>query len=459
MTIAMPTESSNRVGRLLRRVEDALADDLVPAEIFADEDLFRLEVEHIFTRAWIFVGHESEIPNAGDFVLRRIGLDPVIVTRDGDGGVNVMSNYCRHRGTQICQSDRGNTRFFKCSYHGWTYSNTGELVGTPLMRPAYGEPLDPKAWGLLRAPRVESRHGFIFATLSEDAPTLDEYLGGAGWMLDLMVGLHPDGMRVIGPPDRYTLSVNWKTAAENAGGDIYHVPTLHGSAEEVAMSVALDGTVASARIFEFENGHTALGQTWTEVMGPEFNAWAYPPSVKDHLDLSGLDASQSYVVNHASPTVGTIFPNLSFVRLLSPTLPGEPFTVFTSYRQWQPVSPSKVELWSWQFVWNFQSEEDAVRDYLTGQFAFGSAGIFEQDDTVAWEGATRAGASPWARKAGMNFHFQQGRKSEIDQSPDPNWAGPGILRNTGYGEHVQMNFYRHWLDLMKAAAQEEGIDI
>ncbi len=94
-----------------------MQDDLVPAEIFNNEDIFRAEMERIFTTTWVFVAHESEIPNPGDFVQRKIGLDPVIVTRDGKGGINVMSNYCRHRGTQVCQTDAGNSRFFTCPYH------------------------------------------------------------------------------------------------------------------------------------------------------------------------------------------------------------------------------------------------------------------------------------------------------------------------------------------------------
>ncbi len=62
--------------------------------------------------------------------------------------------------------------------------------------------------------------------------------------------------------------------------------------------------------------------------------------------------------------------------------------MFTSFRQWQPVAPGKFELWNWQFVWNFQDEESAQRDYVGGQYCFGSAGVYEQDDTVAWEASS-----------------------------------------------------------------------
>ena len=95
------------------------------------------------------------------------------------------------------------------------------------------------------------------------------------------------------------------------------------------------------------------------------------------------------------------------------------------------------------------SDEDVEQAYKIGQYSFGSAGVFEQDDTVVWEGVAKVGASPWWRREGVNFHFQQGHESQIDQSPDPDWSGPGIHRLTGYGEHRQLAFYRHWLKLMR----------
>jgi phenylpropionate dioxygenase-like ring-hydroxylating dioxygenase large terminal subunit len=445
---------------ILDRVEASLKNDLVPVEIFNDEAVFRAEIEQIFTKCWVFVAHESEIPKAGDFVQRRIGLDPVIVTRDGKGGINVLSSYCRHRGTQVCQTDAGNSRFFKCPYHGWTYSNNGDLVGTPHMHDAYGERLDPKAWGLIRAPRVATRQGFVFASLDPDGPSLDEYLGGAGWMLDLIVGLAPGGMRVAGPPERYRLHADWKTAAENFAGDGYHVDTLHWSTEEVAVAQGLQMTCEIARIYEFENGHAFAGHAWTKAVHPGYVLWGYAPEITQHFDLSGLDEAQLHVVNHEPPTVGTIFPNLSFIRVNTPSVSGGPLSVITSFRQWQPIGPGEIELWNWQFVWDFMAEDEARDSYVNGQFTFGSAGIFEQDDTVAWEGAPRAAHSPWMRKVGMEFHFQQGNNSQVDQSHDPSWTGPGRKRNTGYGEHAQLHFYRHWLSVMRGntGAGTEGAE-
>lgn len=455
MTALGAARPPGQTNDILAKVEADLEEDLLPVEVFNDAGIFQAELERIFASSWVFVAHESEIPKAGDFVQRRIGLDPVIVTRDGQGGINVLSNYCRHRGTQVCQTDQGNSRFFTCNYHGWTYANTGELIGTPFMHRAYGKPVEKQQWGLFKAPRVETRCGLVFASLAEHGESLDKYLGGAGWMLDALLRMHPDGMRVAGPPDRYHVKANWKTAAENFAGDIYHVPTLHRSMEEIGIARGLDSGGEFGRPYQFENGHSFMGIAWTEASGPFFEFWGYPPEIKDHFDLSALDETQRHVVTHDGPIVGTVFPNLSFYRGAAVDGAGR-MSVITSFRQWQPIGPGELEVWSWQFVWSFQDDESALQDAVIGQLQFGSAGVAEQDDTVAWEGAPRAGASPWARSKGMAFHFQQGNNSEVDQSPDPLWKGPGIRRLTGFGEHNQLAFYRNWLRVMTQNTDEKA---
>lgn len=446
------TKANDELTRILDRVEKSLSEDLIPVEIFNSQTVFDAEVERIFTKCWVFVAHETEIPKTGDYVVRKIGLDPVIVSRDADGQVHVMSNYCRHRGTQVCQSDSGNTRFFRCPYHGWTYKNNGDWAGAPHLAEAYGERLDAREWGLLRAPKVATRHGFIFATLDPDAPSLEDYLGDGAWMFDLVVGLHPDGMKVIGPPDRYRVKGDWKTAAENFAGDVYHIDSLHWGTEEVGISQGLQGTCFIGRSYEMGNGHNFAGHAWTTAIHPGFTHWGYPDHIKSQFDDSALDEAQKFVVHHEPPTVGNFFPNLSFIRFAVPRSAGGVPQVVTSFRQWQPVGPGEIELWSWQLAWSFQDDADAMNDQITGQFVFGSGGIFEQDDTVAWEGIPKAAASPWHRKEGAVFHYAQGHNSPIDQTPDAEWQGPGIRRSTGYGEHRQLAFFRHWLQVMRGDA-------
>src|SRR4029077_6485512 len=112
-------------------------------------------------------GFESEIPKNGDFMLRKIGTDSVIVTRDATGKLNVLANFCRHRGSAVCNVDRGHATVFRCPYHGWVYKNTGEWLGAPDKGKAYPQ-LNRADWGLLKAPRVESFLGLIFASLDSN---------------------------------------------------------------------------------------------------------------------------------------------------------------------------------------------------------------------------------------------------------------------------------------------------
>lgn len=441
---------SKPADQMLDEVEKALEQDLVPVGIFNDRAIFDAEMDRIFSRNWLFVAHESEIPNKGDFVLRRIGLESVIVSRDTDGKINVMSNHCRHRGTEVCQIDRGNASHFTCPYHGWSYRNNGDWLAAPHMLEAYGGRLDKKKWGLLHAPRVDSHQGLIFASLDSNAPPLKDYLGGMGWLLDAFLGLAPEGMRVVAPPDRYKIRSNWKTSAENFSGDVYHVDHLHFSSEMIGSAAGLQGTCEFARTYEMGNGHNAIGHEWIKAIHPGWIFAGYPETYFKHFDLDRLDPAQLLMMRDKPPTVGTIFPNLSFARFAMWEQMDKPPAVITSIRQWQPISPSETELWSWQLVWNFMSEEDAQYAYKIGQYTLGSAGIFEQDDTVAWEGAPKVGASSWWRREQAHFNFQQEMsKSKVDHTPDPSWTGPGTHRLTGFGEHGQLAFYRHYSETMR----------
>lgn len=448
--------TATNVDRYLDDVESSLTKGLLPVKMFNDKAVFDAELDRIFGRGWVFVAHESEIPNKGDYVLRRIGLDPVIVTRDNDDNINVMSSHCRHRGTEVCISDKGNAQHFTCPYHGWSYRLNGEWAGAPQFLEAYGGRLDKKEWGLLKAPHVGVRAGLIFASLDPDAPPLDQFLGGMGWMLDAFFGLSPRGMRVIAPPERTRVRADWKSGAENFAGDVYHVLHLHVSVASV-MGAIHDVTknTPNTRTYEFENGHGAAGHDWAKISGAEAPFGFSPPHFIEQYDLDRLDEAQLEMMRDKPPTVGTIFPNLSFIRFAAFRTLEEPPVILTSIRQWQPIGPGEIELWNWQLAWNFLDEEEVERTYNISQYSFGSAGIFEQDDTVAWEGIARAGASRWWRDAGAKFHFQarEAERSKVDQSPDPNWKGPGVHRLTGFGEYPQLNFYRQWL---KAMRQEGG---
>lgn len=442
-----PGDDAGYVDELCDRVEAALDEGLVPVDVLCDERVFRAEMERIFTSTWVFVAHESEIPKKNDFVLRRIGLDGVIVARSADNQINVMLNHCRHRGSELCHEDSGNASHFKCPYHGWIYKNDGDWASAPHLADAYGERLDPQAWGLLKANKVEVFHGFIFAALSDDVPPLREYLGGAAWALDAIMGLHPDGVRAVAPPERFRVRADWKSGAENFCGDAYHVSTAHLSTQLANFIPGINQVSSIACGYQFENGHSFIGHALPKLIGPPFAIWGYPQEVKDKFDLSKLDDVQLDMITNNPPTIGTIFPNFSYLRFPQPADVGEMPSVFTNIRMWQPIAPGVMEIWNWEFDYVCVPKEMAEKSYLAGQFGFGAGGIFEQDDTAVWEGIAKAANSPWARSKDMKLHYKQ-KSCE----PDPDWKGPGTLYPSIYGENLQKEFWRRWLKDMRAGA-------
>src|SRR3712207_5992840 len=159
-------------------------------------DILALEREHIFERCWLYVGHESEVPNPGDFRRRNVANRSVIFTRGSDGVIRTLLNTCAHRGARVCRQDQGNAKTFQCFYHAWTYDNRGELVGLP-GEDAYGSGFDRTAMGLKGPPRQDSYRGFHFVCFDPDAVDLGSYLGDAREYIDLVVDQSETGLRLI----------------------------------------------------------------------------------------------------------------------------------------------------------------------------------------------------------------------------------------------------------------------
>ena len=104
----------------------------VHRRLYTDPEIFESELERIFGRAWIYVGHDSQVPEPGDFYSTRIGHQPVVMVRHTDGTVRVIHNRCAHRGTQVVGVERGHAEEFVCCYHGWTYETDGRIKSVPL---------------------------------------------------------------------------------------------------------------------------------------------------------------------------------------------------------------------------------------------------------------------------------------------------------------------------------------
>ncbi|MGH7386340.1 MAG: aromatic ring-hydroxylating oxygenase subunit alpha, partial [Candidatus Rokuibacteriota bacterium] len=200
-------------------------DDRIHASLYTDMRIFADEIERIFHRGWVFVGHDSEVPRPGDFVTRRVGAQPVLMVRGRDGAVSVFVNRCRHRGTMLCPAERGHARTFACPYHGWTYDLDGDLIGVPY--PGGYAALDKRDYSLEAAPRVSSYRGFVFASFAAAGITLAEHLGAATRLIDRSCDLSPTGeIELTAGWVKHRCAANWKTLPEN-DSDGYHLGFVH----------------------------------------------------------------------------------------------------------------------------------------------------------------------------------------------------------------------------------------
>ncbi len=254
----------------MSRYQKLIEPTRVHSALYTDPAIFAEELERIWYRTWVYVGHESEIPQPNDYVRKSIGPQDVIMSRDRDGEVHLLLNRCAHRGNLVCEDARGNSGSFRCPYHGWTYRNTGELLGYPY-REGYGGrgKLD---LGMGRLPRVASYRGFVFGSFAPDGPPLAEHLGGAAGELDRLARLSPDGeVEITAGWLRHRTRANWKLLAENET-DGYHPQFVHGSIFSVTGSPigALYSDKSAAVTRDLGHGHSE------NDLRPEFRRFAEP---------------------------------------------------------------------------------------------------------------------------------------------------------------------------------------
>ena len=412
------------------------------AKVYNEPAIFELEAKKIFTKTWIFLAHESEIPWPGDYVLRRVISDSFIVTRDEDGQIHVLFNMCKHRGMQLCRSDAGNASHFRCPYHGYTFSNTGKLQGVPFEKEAYGpEGLDKDEYSMTAAPKMEIYKGLIFVSLNPDVPPLEEYIGDMGWYLDFYLEKSPAGLEVIGAPQRWVMPADWKLAAENFIGDGYHTQSTHMSTIKAGIMRVKSPAYLKEGVQITASKHGCL------FMGfPPGNYFNYPQSIVDSM-LENLNEEQVEVLkeNSIMPLNATVFPNLSFLHSsMAIEAEGQSIPYFT-LRVWQPIGAGKMEIWSWCLVEQDADEKfkkNSNRAYLT---TFGASGTLEQDDAENWSGQTRVGAGEMASQHYLNY---SAGSAHVEPIPENEWPGPGTAYPKNYVDFAQRHFWQTYFDFL-----------
>ena len=193
-----------------------------------DPQVLEAEMRRIFDTCWIYVGHESEVREPGDFKTRNVCGRPIIFCRDSGARIRVYLNACRHRGAIVCREPEGNAKGFFCFYHGWSYNRDGALDGVP-GQASYPPSFDRCKLGLAEPAQVAAYKGFVFLSFNPKAMPLVDYLAGACEYIDLIVDQSPSGrMEVLRGTQEYDIKANWKLLVENSFDD-YHLMTTHST--------------------------------------------------------------------------------------------------------------------------------------------------------------------------------------------------------------------------------------
>jgi nitrite reductase/ring-hydroxylating ferredoxin subunit len=445
-------QQSELVDDLVGRLNEGIDKGRVPLGLYGTEAVYQQELRQIYGRCWVFLAHESEIPNHGDYVVRKIGEDDFIVTRDREGGIHVMFDACRHRGVKVARASAGNTKGFVCPYHGWTYDIKGQLTGAPLWNSAYGN-MDKTANALLPATQVDTFQGLSFATLDATTPPLKEYLGGMGWYLDLVFGLNKHGVEVLAPPQRFVIDADWKSGADNFSGDDYHLGTLHRSAIEIgAFPVPFAENMKGYHI-QASPGHSLSFSMAASEEEPGPRWFGYPEELASTFDTSRISEQQLQAARMSRVFVGNVFPNFSLLML--PTTDDatkHPPTGMLTIRCWQPKGPGKVEAWVWFLGYKNMTPELKQRTYASGLATFSMGGTFEMDDTEPWITIARSGRSVAAERLAVDLNYEMGLPGVgiATRVEDGSWPGPGIIYKSRFEEGVQRNMFRFYGKVMSA---------
>ena len=428
---------------------------LVSRGIFSDEEMYQRELERVFGRCWLFLGHESMLPQPGDYITNFMGEDPVIVCRDPHGKVRVFLNTCPHRGNKVCLFHSGSAKAFTCSYHGWSFNTEGKLVGVPFFNEAYYGELDRDKLGLVEVPKVTSYGGMIFGNWDAGAVSLEDYFGELRWYLDnLLLREDMGGLEALPGCQRYLNIGNWKIACDNFSGDHYHTHYAHASGLRLGIGgVGEQNEAEQGRQGYFEialKPAHGLGGIYTsthQYEGDLARAKQMGPEIVDYVTERYRGLQERLKDTPAKPygfSHGNCFPTWNWVWGSSAFAPRGCYL-------WHPRGPTLSEAWQWCFV--ERAAPRVIKETIAVAFSRvqAAAGIFGQDDYENFERVTENTLSPKARE--LSFHFGMKLGYDGRWPGHEKWDVQGLPGQVGprFTEQNQRLFYQHWADLMAEA--------
>lgn len=356
---------------------DLVRDDRLHSWVYTHPVIFEDELQRIFYRWWVFIGHASEVPEPGDYALKMIGRQSIIMVRGDDGALRLLLNRCRHRANAVCQSESGNSNFFRCAYHGWTYRNTGQLTGVPFPQ-GYADDFSKDQMGLTAVPRVGEYRGFVFGSLSPVGIAFDEFLNDrTRRIIDNFLNASPVGdIDARAGVSKHEYHGNWKFV----GMDGYHPAFTHAAVDELMRQRGDEGLrhtwseKSTARTWDFGNGHTRLDQSSNKPPLDEVSKRLSATSAgKDYLAAMRAeygDDAESAVQGAEDPHIG-IWPNLQIIGV--------------QIRVIHPVAADRTVVHTYPTLLRGVPEEINRERLRRHEFFYGPAGFGTPDDYEMFE--------------------------------------------------------------------------
>jgi phenylpropionate dioxygenase-like ring-hydroxylating dioxygenase large terminal subunit len=420
------------------QLRSMVRDDRVHRNMYIDPAVFEIEKEKIFKKVWLYVGHESLIPNPGDYYCTTLVGQPVVLSRNVDDSVHVIFNRCGHRGAKVLNRKRGNAKLFSCMYHGWGFRPDGQLAGVPMRVDFPEKALEEPQSGMVSLPRVETYRGFVFASFNERVEPLADYLGEARCGIDELVDRSPVGkIEFAAGCHRYHFKGNWKLQLENQA-DMYHPAACHAS------TVGPDGRQFQRRAgkeggdaaFFTPDGEAVVAQTGVRGF---FKGHSSEASLFDKEQSGGVwdDYRRLMVDAYGEERTKDILKNRRHSMTLFPSV--DILIAQTSVRVIRAIAVdhTEVEVWPVRLTGAPDVISTDLVKYLN--ITHSAASFIQSDDLEAFErcqeGLTTQGAE-W-------FLVAKGMGHEIDE-------GKGVLFGARSSEVGQRAQHYAWRDLMGA---------
>ena len=418
----------------------------VHRDVYTDQEVFDLEMTHVFANTWVYVGHASQVPDHGDFVTTTIGVTPVVMVRHSDASVRVLHNRCPHKGTRVANELCGNAgRFFRCPYHAWSFRTDGSIAAIPL--PGGYEKTEfsasHAAQGMAAVGAVHVYRDFVFARLSSSGIGFEDYFGESLSSLDNMVDRSPVGkLEVAGGVLRYVHRCNWKMLVENLT-DTCHPMVAHESSAGTAISIGKqqpEGApkhpaveiyapfMSSYQFYEgmgirvWPNGHGHTG-----VAASIHSDYSAIPGYFDQMVAAyGHERAEKILGENRHNTV--YFPNM--------TMKGP----IQALRIFKPVAPDQTMVESWTFRIVGAPDKLLERTILYSRLINAPSSPVGHDDLEMYEraqDALQSDANPWVN---------------MQRLYDPAEQDQPIAVANGTTEWQMRNQFRAWKRFMCEAA-------